>query len=245
MIKFELIQNYLFYITFLPEILPLVFCLFFFKKLNTKGLKAFFLYTILLAFFVTLTIIVLKVYVDKNSYFLLFRLFNICEFTTISLFLYHNLKGNTLRKLIIFNIFLFVVYASVDYFINDKTKFNNHSTIVSSLILITYIVYFFYEKMKTVIMYPLYQTISFWICVAFFLYFSGTFFFFLLSQSSLDPDFKNQMKLIYGLVTLSKNIILSLSLFANEQDENMVEEKLHIPDNINLDEISLTNFKNS
>jgi hypothetical protein len=99
--------------------------------------------------------------------------------------------------------------------------------------------------MKTVVMYPLYQTISFWICVAFFLYFSGTFFFFLFSQSSLDPQFKKQMKLIYGLVTLSKNIILSLSLFANEQEENNLEDKLNLPNNINLDEISLTNFKNS
>ncbi|MEX0635297.1 MAG: hypothetical protein WD135_00910 [Ferruginibacter sp.] len=93
-------------------------------------------------------------------------------------------------------------------------------------------------------MYPLYQTISFWICVAFFLYFSGTFFFFLLSQSSLDPQFKNQMKLIYGLVVLSKNIILSLSLFANEPDENAPEEKLNLPNNINLDENFLTNYKN-
>jgi hypothetical protein len=94
-------------------------------------------------------------------------------------------------------------------------------------------------------MYPLYQTISFWICVAFFLYFSGTFFFFLFSQSSLDSQFKNQMKLIYGLVTLSKNIILSLSLFANEFEDNDIETKLNLPNNINLDEISLSNFKNS
>jgi len=47
------------------------------------------------------------------------------------------------------------------------------------------------------------------------------------------------------MVTVSKNIILSLALFANEQDESAVEEKLNLPDNINLDEISLTNFKNS
>ena len=53
------------------------------------------------------------------------------------------------------------------------------------------------------------------------------------------------MKLIYGLVTLSKNIILSLSLFANEFEDNDIETKLNLPNNINLDEISLSNFKNS
>jgi hypothetical protein len=168
-----------------------------------------------------------------------------CEFTTISLFLFYTLKSPIFKKLIVINIVIFIIYATVDYLINEKTKFNNHSSIVSSLVLISYIVYFFYEKMKTVVMYPLYQTISFWICVAFFLYFSGTFFFFLFSQSSLDSQFKNQMKLIYGLVTLSKNIILSLSLFANEFEDNDIETKLNLPNNINLDEISLSNFKNS
>ena len=225
--------------------MPLIFCLFFFRKLNSKGLKAFFVYTILLAFFVIITIIVLKVLHEKNYYFLIFRIFNIFEFATISIFLHRTIKNDIVKKIIISTIYIFFLWALIDYLLNDKTKFNNHSSIVSSLILISYIVYFFFEKMKTVVMYPLYQTISFWICVAFFLYFSGTFFFFLFSQSSLDPQFKNQMKLIYGLVTLSKNIILSLALFANEQDESAVEEKLNLPDNINLDEISLTNFKNS
>jgi len=213
--------------------------------LSSKGLKAFFIYTVLLSFFLLLTLVILNVYADKKTYFLILRLFTIFEFSSISFFLFYALKSPVFKKLILINICIFIIYASVDYIINDKTKFNNHSSIVSSLVLISYIVYFFYEKMKTVVMYPLYQTISFWICVAFFLYFSGTFFFFLFSQSSLDPQFKKQMKLIYGLVTLSKNIILSLSLFANEQEENNLEDKLNLPNNINLDEISLTNFKNS
>ena len=213
--------------------------------MSSKGLKAFFIYTVLLSFFLLLTLVILNVYADKKTYFLILRLFTIFEFSSISFFLFYALKSPVFKKLILINICIFIIYASVDYIINDKTKFNNHSSIVSSLVLISYIVYFFYEKMKTVVMYPLYQTISFWICVAFFLYFSGTFFFFLFSQSSLDPQFKKQMKLIYGLVTLSKNIILSLSLFANEQEENNLEDKLNLPNNINLDEISLTNFKNS
>jgi hypothetical protein len=99
--------------------------------------------------------------------------------------------------------------------------------------------------MKIVVMYPLYQSISFWICVAFFLYFSGTFFSFLFTQTSNDIQLIKNMKLISGLVTLSKNIILSLSLFANEQDGDAIDDKLNLPNNINLDEISLTNFKNS
>jgi hypothetical protein len=93
-------------------------------------------------------------------------------------------------------------------------------------------------------MYPLYQSVTFWICVGFFLYFTGTFFFFLFIKSSQDPDFKRQMNFIYGIVTVTKNILLCLSLFANEHLENE-NETLNIPSEIDLDEFSLTNLKNS
>jgi hypothetical protein len=154
------------------------------------------------------------------------------------------LENALIKKFIYFSILIFTIFAIFDYLNNDKETFNNTPSIVTSLLLISYLIYFFYEKMKTVVLYPLYQTISFWICVAFFLYFTGSFFYFLLSQSSFNNEFKNQMLLIYGFVTCSKNIILSLSLFGNEQDEASLDEKMNFPSNINLDEISLTNYKN-
>ena len=92
--------------------------------------------------------------------------------------------------------------------------------------------------MQTVVMYPLYQSISFWICVGLFLNFTGTFFFILFVKSSTDKEFKILMNTIYGLVTITKNILLCLSLFANEQQEN-IDDSLHIPSEINLDEFLL------
>jgi hypothetical protein len=217
----------------------------FFKKLNSKSLKAFFVYALVISIFSFLTIVLIKVLNDKVANFLVFRIFSICEFSIISVFLVRNIKSPAVKNVILINILLFILFALVDYAIFDKTRFNNHSSIVSSLVLIAYIVYFFYEKMQTVVVYPLYQSTSFWICVGFFLYFSGTYFCFLLSQSTKDPKFISQLNLIYGLVTLSKNLILSMSLFINEQDESILDDKLEIPNNINLDEISLSNFKNS
>ncbi len=96
--------------------------------------------------------------------------------------------------------------------------------------------------MKTVIIYPLYQSITFWICVGFFLYFTGNFFFFLFSNTSTDKSFVKQLNIIYSFVTITKNIILSLSLFVNEPNE-VEDDELQIPTNINLDEFTLTNPK--
>ncbi|MFZ4770001.1 MAG: hypothetical protein ACOYLO_07445 [Ferruginibacter sp.] len=97
--------------------------------------------------------------------------------------------------------------------------------------------------MKTVVMYPLYQSITFWICVGFFLYFTGTFFFILFIKSSNDTEFKILMNSIYGIVTITKNVLLCLSLFANENIEESSDE-LHLPSEIDLDEFSLINLKN-
>lgn len=93
-------------------------------------------------------------------------------------------------------------------------------------------------------MYPLYQSISFWICVGLFLYFAGSFFFFLFIKSGVDKEFVILMNSIYAFVVVIKNLLLSFSLFASESSDNK-NEALHIPNDLDLDELSpLTNPKN-
>ncbi len=92
-------------------------------------------------------------------------------------------------------------------------------------------------------MYPLYQSIVFWISVSFFIYFTGNFFFFIFTNATNDVDFINQLQLIYGIVTITKNILLCLSLFANEPVEK-TNEILDIPDNLQHEDFAPTNPKN-
>lgn len=89
-------------------------------------------------------------------------------------------------------------------------------------------------------MYPLYQSITFWICVGLLLYFAGSFFFFLFIKSSVDKVLMNS---IYALVVIVKNILLCISLFASEKADDE-DNALHIPKDLDLDELSLTNPKN-
>lgn len=98
--------------------------------------------------------------------------------------------------------------------------------------------------MQTVVLYPLYQSISFWVSVGLFLYFTGNFFFLVYLKSSTDPMFVNQMKNIYSFITISKNVILCLALFGNDVVESK-EERFNIPPDVNLDEFSLTQYKNN
>ena len=235
----------MFYTTFLSEIIPLIFCILFFKKLNTRALKVFFVYTCMLCVFSILAVVALKIFKDRQVYFFVARSYNIIEFTVISFFLYYVFRKTLVKKLVLFFILPFIIYAAADYLINDRTHFNNHSNIVSALLLIAFLIYFFFEKMKTVVMYPLYQTITFWICVAFFLYFTGAFFFILFITSSTDIEFARQMNTIYGVVTITKNILLCLSLLASESVDQQISDELHIPTEVDLGEFSLTTLKNS
>ena len=181
---------------------------------------------------------------DRNTYFLVIRLFNMCEFATITMLIYHIIKNDIIKKVLLYSIPVFVSYGIIDYLTSNKDQFNNHSQIISTLLLIIFIIYYFFEKMKTVVMYPLYQSITFWIFVSFFIYFTGNFFFFIFSGSSDDEEFKKQMNMIYSLVTITKNILLCLAVLATENLEQK-EDVLDIPNHMDLDEFSPTNLKNS
>ena len=52
------------------------------------------------------------------------------------------------------------------------------------------------------------------------------------------------MKIIYGIVTITKNIILCLALLFAKEPTEQNNEILNIPTEINLDDFTITNAKN-
>lgn len=147
------------------------------------------------------------------------------------------------KTLIIWSPIPFFFYWSYDLYISEANYFSQTPVLIEFFIFIIFIIYFFYEKMQTVVLYPLYQSITFWISVGLFIYFTGNLFFMIFLKSSDDPVFINQMKNIYSFITISKNIILCLALFGNEFIDSQ-EENLYIPPDVDLDEFSLTHYKN-
>ena len=169
--------------------------------------------------------------------------FTICEFCLFAYFLILILKNKVVINLIKWSIPIFIILAVSYYFIIYPGNFSIVPSITEFLFFISAIVYFFYEKMKTVIMYPLYQSIIFWICVAFFLYFTGNFFYILFSNTSTDRGFNNQLTFVYGVVTIAKDLLLCFALFANEPKEQN-GDILNIPTEMDLDNFTPTNPKN-
>ena len=164
------------------------------------------------------------------------------EYCVCSLFFYNLYTNQKVKRVILYSIIPFTIYSIYNLVVTIHTRtFNNNTLVIEFLIFIIFIIYIFYEKMKTVVLYPLYQTITFWICVGFFLYFTGNFFFFLFIKSTTDQHLKNQMKFIYIFVTITKNIFLGLAFLANEVIESR-GDNMEIPDNLDLDSFSNKNF---
>ena len=197
----------------------------------------------MLAVFVISTYIASYYFKSRIAYLLLLKFYTVCEYSIFALFLNAIIKNPLVKSILKFSIPVFIIFALSYYFIISPKIFSTYPSIVEFLLFIIFIIYFFYEKMQTVVMYPLYQSITFWICVAFFIYFTGNFFFFLFSNTTKDPNFIKQLLIIYGIVTITKNILLCCALLASEPVEEN-DEVLNIPTDINLDDFTLTNAKN-
>ena len=100
------------------------------------------------------------------------------------------------------------------------------------------------EKMRESTMFPIYQTISFWICVALFIYVTGNFFFITLSSPTNSPGIRQQLQLIYVFVNVVKNILYCVAFFGNEPLDSNKTDEFMFPSNINLDDLPPSNFKN-
>jgi hypothetical protein len=223
------ILNQLAYITFLSETIPLLFCIIFFKKINHKTLKVFFIYTFFLALFSIASIV--SIYFNKNLsvYIWLLKLFSVFEFFLFSLFVYYSLENKFLKKIIlILNApFLSIHIISWLFFKNESSVY---PYLFEFLIFIIFIIYFFYEKMKLVNKNPIYNNTEFWIFVGIFMFFSGNFFYLLFSNSNYSKQFKYQLQIVVSIVTIIKNIIFSLSFLIKETPQITNNSISYAPD---------------
>jgi hypothetical protein len=239
-------------ITLFFELLPFIFCLFFLRKRKAKNIKVFFIYTIVVAIFAIFGIVgLLSPHVGglfKYLHYILFS-YDILIYTVVATFLYYSLINNRAKKiLLISSAFYYIFFATVFFKNIPNNTYSTFPAIFEYLILIVFLVYLFYEKMQTVILYPIYLSNTFWIAVGLLLFFSGNFFYIMLIQESTEAlSVMKQLKVVFGVISIMKNIILSLALLGRDDIDNIngdEEASFELPDNIVLDDYNSLNFKN-
>ena len=177
-------------------------------------------------------------------YFIILRAYLAFEFALLVFFLTHIIRNHTIKKIFLISIVPYLFFSIYNFYTSDTTSFNNYPAIVEFSVFIVLLVFYFYEKMNIISTIPLLNSISFWLCVGLFIYFTGNLFYLLFITSTKDPELQIQMQTIYSAVTIIKNLIISSAWFATETI-NKDADIIQLPENMNLDDdFTFTNTTN-
>lgn len=193
-------------------------------------MKVFFVYTLSLSI-LSITSLTLIGIGEKVAYFFVLKVYTIVEYFLFGIMYYCFLNNKWIR---LFLLLSFLPFLLSSLFFYTEPKFSNYPLLIEFLIFIILIIVFFFEKMVKTISDPIYLNTTFWISVALFFYFTGNFFFLLLSQVNSNPAFNFQLLVVCSIVTILKNILLSIG-FIFSQEPSPKNNSDSFPKDLNLD----------
>ena len=161
----------------------------------------------------------------------LFSLFTIVEYSFFCFFIYLILPKGTIKKIVLFIWIGFLLLALSDYIFFSKTKeFDSFMSGIEAIIVLMLSIYYFFSQMKGSNSLLLYSTFNFWAVIAFFIYFSGTFFLYLMADKMrVNLSFQK----IYFVINISFNILKDLLLctaMTMKLNNTVKQQKSVIPD---------------
>ena len=174
--------------------------------------------------------------------YILLNLSTLFEFAAPAFIVYCLLDSVHFKKIIRITVPVIIAFALIYCTWFGWTTPYTLPMMVSFFVLMVYLIFYFYEKVRTVTNIPLSQTISFWICVGFFIFITGSFFFPIIFDVSNDNALQENIRIIYSLMTIVKAIIFCLAFLATEPSKGT--EELMIPDDLKLDDFTPENLKN-
>ncbi len=201
-------------------------------------LKVFFVYAIIAFSFLSLSLVALWYLKSFELHLILIRLFLIIEFSLICIFYNILFKSTKIKYTLIFSTIIFIAFCFYNYTQNLHKEFDFMPLVVECLFFTFFILYYFYDVMQNSFKVPLFQLSSFWISVAFLIYFSGNFFLFLFTKSmEHEPNFEMQYTLIYSTMTIVKNILLCIGVIVNNNNTLKIDSDT-IPVNLAFDDFT-------
>ncbi|MEA5259767.1 hypothetical protein VB264_18365 [Arcicella aquatica] len=208
------IDNILIYTSSSAVLFPLIICILR-KKYLTKDLKILFLYVIASISCEVLGTFCGRVLHYPNHFIL--NTFALSEGLLIS-FIFREAFID--RKLKTFVLVLMSIYTIVGIYLfmmpDGFFKFNSTVNTISCLLIITWVLIYFYQLLQTLQLIKLYTLPLFWISVGCLLYFSGTLFIFLYSDTILfqkEPVLYFQLWSIYYILLFVFRVLLAVGLW--------------------------------
>ena len=201
----SLIRN----ISVFTEVLPVIFYLIFYKRIDDKSLRVI--------FFLLISNIVVDLYglyrltYDLNN-FVSYNVNVLVETTALFIFLYQILQSKVVRKTIVFISVFFFVFWLYQFSAKGNRTFLDSCTTVENISFLAFALYYYYEQLIKGSSAFVYQEPRFWIITAYLIFIAGTFFLLLYLPSLSTKDQLKYYVLNYGFV-LIRTILLSIAMF--------------------------------
>jgi hypothetical protein len=113
---------------------------------------------------------------------------------------------------------IFTVVSILDVFKWKSQNFDSIPSGIESILIISYCIFFLFEKIKEPDSLFLYNTPNFWIVVGLILYFAGTFFLYIYSQNNLgNPEYDKTYAFVNSSFSILKNVLFSIAFLVKPQ----------------------------
>ena len=104
----------------------------------------------------------------------------------------------------------FLLFAIIDYILFSKPlEWDSIVSGVECIIVLCLCIYYLYSQIKTANNLLIYSTFNFWVVIAFLIYFSGTFFLYLMTDRMMQSVSFQKM---YFVINISFNILKNILL---------------------------------
>ena len=145
---------------------------------------------------------------------LLFLLFTIIEYSFFCYFIFLVLPKGSVKKSILYIWMCFLLFAIIDYILFSKPlEWDSIVSGVECIIVLCLCIYYLYSQIKTANNLLIYSTFNFWVVIAFLIYFSGTFFLYLMTDRMMQSVSFQKMYFVINIsFNILKNILLCVAL---------------------------------
>jgi hypothetical protein len=204
------------YLSVFLALLPIGYYLIYAKKIGSVKFLSLYL---LLAILTDILITPASSYLFGSQFWGI-KIFTFFEFLFLSLFYYPRIQLENKKYLYAFFTVLFLSVFLYENIVNKDTGFDSYSIGVSAITILIYsIVHLFGKISNNRVVFNIDG--EFIICFALILYFSGTFFIYILSKNNFNySDFQGYYDLINPVILIIRNILLLLALVRINQNKN-------------------------
>ena len=169
--------------------------------------------------------------IKSESFVILLHTFTLVEYTFFCAYIYLILPQSFLKKIIPYLWIGFIIFALVDLvYVNTGIEFDSIAIGIESLIVILLCIYYLFIQIKGTNSLVIYSTFNFWVIITFLIYFSGTFFLYILAQElKYNVAFRKDYFIINISFNILKNILLCVAMTMKSNDI-VNEQKSAIPE---------------